>query len=127
MQFKDELRDIEPITATEMCRIEGPAPGYRKVEAAIAELAEAEAKANTGFLEKLGRGIGVIRSQPGWEGWEGWGAARQLLCEALAKAGWQYNESHKPYAQAASAYERVRQVLLSPQCNSAQELLDLLP
>ena len=80
MRFKDELRDIEPITATEMYRVEGPLPRYIHVEGAIAELAEAEAKANTGFLEKLGRGVGVIRSQPSWEGWKGWGAARQLKC-----------------------------------------------
>lgn len=126
MRFKDELRDIEPITATEMYRVEGPLPSYIHVERAIAELAEAEAKANTGFLEKLGRGVGVIRSQPSWEGWKGWGAARQLKCAALAGAGWHYDESHLPYEQAARAYERVRQVLLSPQCNSAQELLELL-
>jgi hypothetical protein len=67
-----------------------------------------------------------LRSQPNWEGWDGWGAGRQLKCAALQHAGWFYDESHLPYEQAAQAYEKVRQVLLSPGCRSAEDLLKLL-
>jgi hypothetical protein len=109
-----------------MVRIEGSLPTYNLIEGRINSLAEAELKKDQGFLEKLGRQLGLVRSQPNWEGWKGWGAGRQLKCAALHHAGWTYDESHHPYEQAARAYEKVRQTLLSPECRSAEDLLRLL-
>ena len=126
MQTLDELRLRPPVTADEMVRIEGSLSTYVLIEAVINSLAEAELKKDQGFLEKLGRQLGLVRSQPNWEGWNGWGAGRQLKCAALQHAGWTYDESHHPYGQAARAYEKVRQVLLSPECGSAEDLLKLL-
>ena len=126
MQALDELRLRPPVTADEIARIEGSLPTYILIEGVINSLAEAELRKGQGVFEKLGRQLGLVRSQPNWEGWDGWGAGRQLKCAALQHAGWIYDESHLPYEQAAQAYEKVRQVLLSPGCRSAEDLLKLL-
>lgn len=126
MQALDELRLRSPVTAYEMVPIEGTLPTYVLIEGRINSLAETELKKDQGFLEKLGRQLGLVKSQPSWEGWKGWGAGRQLKCAALQHAGWTYDESHRPFEQAARAYERVRQALLSPECRSAEDLLRLL-
>lgn len=126
MQALDELRLRSPVTAYEMVRIEGEQPTYILIEGRINSLAEEELKKDQGFFEKLGRQFGLVRSQPNWEGWKGWGAGRQLKCAALQHAGWTYDESHHPYEEAARAYEKVRQALLSPECRSADDLLRLL-
>jgi hypothetical protein len=109
-----------------MVRIEGKQPTYILIEGRINSLAEEELKKDQGFFEKLGRQFGLVRSQPNWDGWKGWGAGRQLKCAALQHAGWTYDESHHPYEEAARAYEKVRQALLSPECRSADDLLRLL-
>lgn len=126
MQALDELRSRPPIDANEMIRIEGPIPTYILVEGMINSLAQEELKKDQGFFEKVGRQLGLVKSQPNWEGWNGWGAGRKLKCAALQNAGWIYDESHVPYDQAAEAYEKVRQALLSPGCHSADDLLRLL-
>lgn len=126
MQALDELRLRSPVTAYEMVRIEGKQPTYVLIEGRINSLAEEELKKDQGFFEKLGRQFGLVRSQPNWDGWKGWGAGRQLKYAALQHAGWTYDESHHPYEEAARAYEKVRQALLSPECRSADDLLRLL-
>lgn len=126
MQTLDELRLRPPVTANEMIRIEGPLPTYILIEGQLNALAEKALKKDQGFLDKIGRRLGLVRSQPKWEGWSGWGAGRQLKCAALDYAGWAYDESHQPYEQAAHAYEKVRLALLSPQCQSVDDLLSIL-
>lgn len=93
MQALDELRLRPPVTADEMIRIEGSLPTYILIEGVINSLAEAELRKGQGVFEKLGRQLGLVRSQPNWEGWDGWGAGRQLKCAALQHAGWIYDES----------------------------------
>lgn len=126
MQKLDELRQRPPVTATEMIRIEGALPTYVLIEGQINALAGEALKKDQHFLEKVGRSLGLVRSQPKWEGWSGWGAGRKLKCAALDLAGWSYDESHYPYEQAAHAFEKVRQALLSPKCQSADDLLKIL-
>lgn len=126
MQTLDELSVRPPVTASEMTRIEGPLPTYILIEGRLNALAEEALRKDQSFVEKIGRRLGLIRSQPKWEGWSGWGAGRQLKCAALQYAGWAYDESHLPHDQAARAYEKVRLALLSPECHSADDLLNIL-
>lgn len=126
MQTLAELQGRPPVTANEMVRIEGPQPTFLLIEGRINTLAQEALKKDQSFFEKVGRKLGIVRSQPKWKGWEGWGAGRQLKCVALEYAGWTYNESHLPYEQAANAYEKVRIALLSPECQSAESLLSIL-
>lgn len=126
MQTLAELLLRPPVTANEMIRIEGPLPTYILIEGQINVLAEEALKKDQNFVERIGRSMGLLRSQPKWEGWSGWGAGRKLKCAALERAGWTYDESHHPYEQAAHAYEKVRIALVSPQCQSADDLLNML-
>lgn len=85
------LRTVEPIAAEELYRVEGSLPRNLKAEAVIAEWAEAEGRAHQGFLETLGGGARIVRSQPGWKA-EG---CPQVKTAALAKAGWLYGKGHR--------------------------------
>ncbi|WP_095159885.1 hypothetical protein [Pseudomonas sp. Irchel 3E13] len=126
MPTLDELRQRPPVTASEVIRFEGSLPTYVLIEGQINALAEEVLKKDQGFIERVGRSLGLVRSQPKWEGWSGWGAGRKLKCAALELAGWSYDESHLPYEQAAHAFEKVRLALLSPECQSADDLLNIL-
>ncbi|MBA6133857.1 hypothetical protein [Pseudomonas juntendi] len=126
MNSIETLRLRDEVEPYDFVRIEGALPTHILIDGEVASLAKNEMQKNQGFLEKLGRDLGVLRSQPAWEGWEGWGAGDKLKRAALHKAGWTFNDSHTPYEEAARAYEKVRQALLSPDCNSPADLLDLL-
>ncbi|WP_264312404.1 hypothetical protein [Pseudomonas putida] len=126
MSTLNELRQRLPINAHEMTRIEGPLPTYLLVEGQINSLAQEALKKDQSFIERTGRSLGLVRSEAKWEGWSGWSAGRKLKCAALELAGWSYDESHYPYESAAHAYEVVRLALLSPTCQSADDLLNIV-
>lgn len=126
MESLEKLRLRDKVVPFDFIRIEGEIPTHVLIEGEISSLARNEMKNNQGFWEKLVRDIGLLKSQPSWEGWDGWGAGMKLKCAALHKAGWTFKDSHEPYAEAARAYEKVRQALLSPDCKTPADLLRLL-
>jgi len=126
MESLEKLRLRDEVSPFDFTRIEGEIPTYILIDGEISSLAKEEMKNNQGFWEKLGREIGLLKSQPSWEGWDGQGAGFKLKCAALHMAGWTFKDSHEPYPEAARAYEKVRQALLSPECKSPADLLRLL-
>jgi hypothetical protein len=126
MKSLEKLRLRDEVAPFDFVRIEGEIPTHLLVDGEISSLAKDEMKKNQSFFEKLGRDLGLLKSQPSWEGWDGWGAGFKLKCAALHQAGWTFNDNYEPYTEAARAYEKVRQALLSSECKSPADLLRLL-
>lgn len=131
----EKLMARGPIDADDMCRMGGLAPTYILIDGLLTQLAaerlQAQAKAQAdqqaaGILESLIKWFRGSQPPAEIDGWAEWGAGYEFRREVTAAAGWEYVESHYPQEEAAQAYERIRQALLSPECSTAEDLLRLV-